>query len=562
MTLPGRALRSVVLLAVLVGLVFPILSGFWLTLNAAAGVLPAIGRETISGDAFIAVLAQPGFMTSLRLTLVTGLGSTLLALILACGVVAGLRGRGERALAFLLATPHASLAIGLAFLIAPSGWISRLIAVTLTGWGAPPDLATVNDPWGAALILGLLVKEVPFLILMLLAAQAQLPLRQTLAMGRALGHSAASVWIKIILPQIYPLIRLPLFIVLAFALSVVDMAIILGPSNPPTLAVAVLRWFTDPNPAMILPASAGAVILVGLVGAAILAWRAGEIALARLGCRWIRRGGRGRSLARLQQVLTGLGLLLAALGLAALVVLLIWSLVWRWSYPALLPESWSLRVWQRADWLAPLGRTLFLALATTGISLSLAISWLEGEDRGHLPRARWASALVALPLILPQIGFLYGLNVLFLRLGISGGMAAVIWAQALFVFPYVLLALSDPWRAIDPRHLHAAAALGAGPTRRLFAVRLPMLTRSLLAAGALGIAVSVTQYLPTQFMGAGRVATLATEAVTLSSGSDRRVAATYGLLLAGLPLLAYGLALGLPAILFRNRRDMRPRHEP
>ena len=49
--------------------------------------------------------------------------------------------------------------------------------------------------------------------------------------------------------MLYRQIRLPLYAVLAFALSVVDMALVLGPSAPPVLAVQVLRWLTDPDPA-------------------------------------------------------------------------------------------------------------------------------------------------------------------------------------------------------------------------------------------------------------------------------------------------------------------------
>ena len=53
-------------------------------------------------------------------------------------------------------------------------------------------------------------------------------------------------------------------------------------------------------------------------------------------------------------------------------------------------------------------------------------------------------------------------------------------------------------------------------------MKLPMLLRPMATAAAIGFAVSVAQYLPTLFIGAGRVATLTTEAVTLSSGADRR----------------------------------------
>ena len=37
-------------------------------------------------------------------------------------------------------------------------------------------------------------------------------------------------WLKVVLPQVYPQIRLPVYAVLAYALSVVDMAIVLGPT--------------------------------------------------------------------------------------------------------------------------------------------------------------------------------------------------------------------------------------------------------------------------------------------------------------------------------------------
>ncbi|MDZ4136465.1 MAG: ABC transporter permease, partial [Paracoccaceae bacterium] len=64
------------------------------------------------------------------------------------------------------------------------------------------------------------------------------------------------------------------------------------------------------------------------------------------------------------------------------------------------------------------------------------------------------------------------------------------------------------------------------------------------------------QYLPTLFMGAGRIATLTTEAVTLSSGSDRRVTGVYASLQAALPFAAYLAAALIPMILNRNRRAL------
>jgi putative thiamine transport system permease protein len=83
-----------------------------------------------------------------------------------------------------------------------------------------------------------------------------------------------------------------------------------------------------------------------------------------------------------------------------------------------------------------------------------------------------------------------------------------------------------------------------------------MLLRPVLIAAAVGFAVSVAQFLPTQFIGAGRLATLTTEALSLSAGGNRRIVGMFAFALAAMPLLGFALATGLPAWRFRHRRAM------
>ena len=78
-------------------------------------------------------------------------------------------------------------------------------------------------------------------------------------------------------------------------------------------------------------------------------------------------------------------------------------------------------------------------------------------------------------------------------------------------------------------------------------MRLPLLRRPMLVALAVGFSVSVAQYLPTVFVGAGRFPTLTTEALALALAGDRRLAAVAALLLAVLPLLALAAALAVPS---------------
>ncbi len=557
----GRGLARAVLALVLAGLVLPIAAGLWLTARAAVGILPAIGADRLSLAPWRMLAEMPGLSTSLGLTLRTGLAATALALVLSLALAIALwrRGRRGRLLGPLLAAPHAAMAIGLAFLLAPSGWIARALSPWATGWDRPPDLDSVNDAAGLALIVGLVVKEVPFLTLVTLSAFGRLPVARDLAAARALGYGAGVAWAKVILPQLWPLLRLPLCAVLAYGLSNVEMAMILGPAQPPTLAVLVARGFTVPDLAHRLPATAAALTLAGIVASAILTLMALERLAGAAGRAWLRRGGRGRAAAPLLRVAVAGAWATLGLGFLALAALILWSLARRWTWPDLWPSGLSLRAWTAPGltWADPARTTLSLALAATLLSLLLAILWLEAEDRARRPRAGWAEALIYLPLILPQVAFLFGLNIALLSAGAGPGWAAVLWGHALFVFPYVMIALSAPWRALDPDLIRSAAALGAGPNRRLLAVKLPCLLHPILTASAIGFGVSVALYLPTLALGGGRVATLTTEAVTLASGADRRVLGVTATLQAALPWAVYALAATVPALLHRHRRGLR-----
>lgn len=549
----------------LVVMLTPIAAGLAFTIAPAFGYLPALGATDASLAPFRALAAAPGFARAAGLSLSTGLAATALSLVLTLLILAGWQGTSafralERALSPLLALPHAAAAFGLAFLIAPSGWIARVLSPWATGWARPPDLLLVQDPHGIALTLGLVAKELPFLLLMSLAALPQIRAAERLTLARALGYRRVTGWLKTVLPAVYRQIRLPVYAVLAYSMSVVDMALILGPSTPPTLAVQTLRWMNDPDLTLRLQAAAAALTQAALVLAALLLWRLGEAAASRLGAVWATAGGRGTALA--ETVLRALALLLGALVALALLAgiagLALWSLAGVWTFPDALPDSLTLRHWARhgPGLSGAAAQTALIATAATALALALTIACLEAEHRHGLSPGTRSLWLLYLPLLVPQIAFLFGLQMLAIGAGAGERTGAVIAAHLVFVLPYTFLSLSGPWRAWDARFATIARALGAGPNRVLLTIRLPMLLRPLLTAAALGFAVSVGQYLPTLLVGGGRVATLTTEAVALAAGGDRRLIGLTALAQTAAVILPFALALGLPRLAFRHRRGL------
>jgi putative thiamine transport system permease protein len=498
------------------------------------------------------------------LSVSTGVIATVMSLLIVVLLTAGWSGTRpfrllERLLSPLLSVPHAAAAFGLAFLIAPSGWLSRIASPGLTGWTRPPDALIVQDTWGLAMTAGLIVKEVPFLLLITLAALGQADERRSVAIAQALGYGRVTGWLKTVFPRVYAQIRLPVYVVLAYAMSVVDVAVILGPNTPPPLSVQIVKWMTDPDLAMRLEAAAGALLQLVLVVAALAVWRLGERAFASLERRWIGAGTRGKSDPVIAQCALFLGGTSALAVLLGLVVLAIWSFAGFWGFPDAFPDEVTLKNWARfgpGTWEA-LGETALIALTSALFALVLTIGCLEAEYRYGLSFSARAAWLLYLPLLVPQTAFLPGLQTLMLGLGADVGRVPVIMAHLVFVLPYVFLSLADPFRAWDARMGTIAAALRASPDGVLWRVRMPMLLRPVLTALAVGLAVSVGQYLPTLLIGGGRVSTLTTEAVALVSGGDRRAIGVYGLMQTGAALVPFALALLIPAVVWRKRRGLR-----
>lgn len=540
-------------------LVAPVLAG------VAGTVWPAFDlRGGGSLAAFRALWDWPGLARAAWLSVTTGVISTLLSLLVTLLIVAALSGSRifgllRHLLSPLLAVPHAAAALGLAFLIAPSGWIARMISPWATGWTAPPDLLILNDPQGVALILGLVAKEVPFLVLMALAALPQTDARRRMMVAQSLGYGRVWGFALTVLPPLYRQMRLPVYAVLTYAMTAVEMAMILGPSLPPSLSVQITHWMTDPSLTQRPTAAAAALLQLMLVLAALLAWHLAErgmkaavLSVAGLGLRGLAPDPALRGLAG------AIGATLAAALFAGLAGLALWSLAGAWQFPDALPTGLSLKTWAKAapDLWATTATTAAVALLSTAAALALVLACLEADHRhGLTPGARglW---LLYLPLLVPQIAFLPGLQVLALRLGVDGRLWSVAAVHLVFVLPYVFLSLAPAYRAWDLRQGVAGAALGAGPNRIFWRLRLPMLLPAVLTAAAVGAAVSVGQYLPSLLIGGGRVETLTTEAVALSSGGNRRVIGAYGLLQTALPALGFALALALPRLAFANRRGM------
>ena len=545
-----RALYFVVIAVCII----PTIPGIAGVVASSLSFIPPLGLEEPSLNGFSQVFQWEGAWHSIGLSLGSAIASSYIACFLTFCILQASWGNKfwrkiELTLSPMLAIPHVTFAIGFAFLFSPTGLGSRAVHHLLGQSATSSELALlIKDPYAFGLIIMLALKEVPFLLLMSISILQQIDVERSTKVSASLGYNRAQIWWKCIFPQWFTKLRFPILAVLAYSVSVVDIALIIGPTNPPTFAVLVWQWFNDPDLNLLPRAAAGAIVLFGLASLVIALARLIEWATLKHFKTWQYSGRTGVNLHG-KTVFA----VLAALSLLIIPLMGIWSVAQRWRFPDLLPSRYSMRFWE-FEWegiMSTVGQSLWIGLIAASVALLLALVAHE-----YRIKYKWQvpGFIIAIPMLIPQLSVLFGMQVTTLYIGSSAYELWVIWAHVFFAFPFVYLSLDGSWKSFNDGLIKASLSLGKSPFQSWYSIKLPILLPAIAFAWAVGISVSLAQYLPTLMLGAGRISTITTEAVGLTSGFDRRVTAIYAIWQSLLPLFFFSLAILVSRLQLRYRR--------
>ena len=210
-------------------------------------------------------------------------------------------------------------------------------------------------------------------------------------------------------------------------------------------------------------------------------------------------------------------------------------------HPQVLPERWSVRAWSlvlapgSGTW-AALRDTVVIALAVTMVSFVLAVP--AGRVLGTRSfRGKGAVELILLaPVLVPTIAVAIGVHVVFIRLGLDGGVAGVVLVHLIPAMPYVTLLSAGVFANLDVELESQARSLGASWWQVLLHVTAPMVAPGLAVAALFGFLVSWGQYALTLVIGGGQVVTLPILLFASAAGGDASATA------------ATALFHGLPAV--------------
>lgn len=534
---------------------------FWV-FRVSFGLYPLLDGTTITTRHIENFVNHPLFMDASLLSALSALVSTALSLVLSFALFATLsRSRAlQRVMRFLapvLAVPHALLAMAMIVLMAPTGWLVRWFWWLSSTPDLPPQFNFAPDSWGIGMVIVLVIKETAFLLLILLGHLENDFFARQFTIARSLGYAPIAAWCKVLVPQLYPRIRLPVLAVLIYSASTVEVPLITNSFHAPTLAVIIFRYFQHADLHMLFLAAAGSLILLLLCLGLIVFWLCAEKVICFALRFWVSDGGRcfvEKFCPVVVLVCYSLMLMMVGLGFVAL---LLHGLSFRWAFPDILPESGLFSrpdLWWGRGLLQGVGSSITIAVLSSLLALALSVVSLLSVATSLY---RVLGAMVYLPMLLPQIATMMGVQLLLLQWGLSGNLAVVVFLHTLFVLPYTFISLAGAVRSFDQRYILLARSFGLGWWQRLIRVIVPMLLRPLMIAFAVGFAVSQAQFLTTLLASGGRTETVMTYFMLVAAGGNMREIAQVGLVLVLLVAVPFWLSVWVPAFVFRSRRGMR-----
>ena len=513
------------------------LASGWLLVSLIS-LLPILGivvglwpSEQITFADIKPFLAYQGLSVSVFMTLFSAIFSTLISLYIAFMVYSQYHlsrrlQSFEKFLAALLSLPHLAIALGLVFLFSDG-------SLFFADQGLPrKGLST--------LIMAIVIKEVPFFLLIFSVIGRQLPIKYWLLQGKALGYQDYRCWWFLVFPPLLKQSRLALLAATAYTLSVVDVSLLVGPNIPELFAVSVYRWqssFAAGDQSLAFWSNA--LLLILLAVSVFILYAHEKFAFA--GCKALATQGSRFHIGKINPVFKAWLPMLGLLTAMMVVVFALWSFGFNWHTDSSSFTQLSIRLWQD-EWLffaLPLQNSLLIAslAGLLGVALALLALELQRQKERYWPDYYWLLAI-----ILPQLSMVLGWQIM--HIWSQGGYHSgwIVLSHLPFTFAYAYLVLKGPFQNVEPGYELLAASFGYSSWQSWWQVRFRLLLPAIFTAFAIAFSVSIAQYIPTLMIGAGRVTTITTEAVAIGTGSQQDLIALYVLLQSILPFIAFFVA--------------------
>ena len=185
----------------------------------------------------------------------------------------------------------------------------------------------------------------------------------------------------------------------------------------------------------------------------------------------------------------------------------------RWVYPQLIPEEFSLRAWQylikpNSKVGVALLNSLLIATSVTGIAVIIGMPAARAIGLYQFPGKRLVELIILLPIMIPPLVVSMGLSINFIRWGLAGTRFGVILVHLVPVIPYVVFTLAGVFANYNIDYEEQARSLGAPQWVVMRDIMFPAVLPGVAVASLFAFLISWSQYILTFLTGQGKIITL------------------------------------------------------
>ena len=229
-----------------------------------------------------------------------------------------------------------------------------------------------------------------------------------------------------------------------------------------------------------------------------------------------------------------------------ILTILVWVGTERWAWPSLIPQKFSMRAVNGIL----RNRQQLVRLCMSSLFISASVAFLSVVIGTMTARAlecydffgKWLFSFMSmLPFLVPGTVFAMGVQITFIKCGLSGTVQGVIIVHLICSLPYAVTLMQDGTRAMGVKLEEQPRVLGAGALQAFFKVTLPNLFPVMLSAFSMAFVVSFSQYFLTLMIGGGNVKTFAIVMVPYLGSGERNFASIYSVIFLVIMLLVFGI---------------------
>ena len=517
----------------------PIFSGFCGTILQSLGYFFAEDNQ-FTFVFFKNLIHLPGLKKSVFLTIFVGFISTLISLIISQIILLKLFSTNyyfklQKLIIPLVAFPHVTMAVGVTFLFSSSGFFSRMNSFFFTGLDRPPNSTLFPDDYGFFLILGLVLKETPFFLLMSVNILAQFKSNLIFNLGKTLNHVSFGSWIYFIFPQIYKKLKVSIIIVLIFSASVVDMSYFLAPSTPSTLSIRILELYEKTDSINIALVSCMSLLQFIVIVGLIIFWLIVEIFTKRIKIFFLIIFPRTKIF--LENIFFITSFLIMSISILCIFLSVFWAFSQNWSFPNLIPNDYTFENFSNFanNFYISFWNTVYISAIASFLSCFIILIWLEVTDLINF-RNKFIEFVFFVPLLIPELSFLLGISYILIRNDLNGSIFSLVYVEVLYIIPYSFLILAPAFRDINQNYIELGKTFQKSNLKIFLFIKLRLITKVIFLSLAVGMLVSIGLYTPVYFIGEGEISTLSIEMINLSFSGNRKDLGVFTIIQMVLPI--------------------------